>query len=63
MKSFHHTAVNKVCKPNFANAEMYTQLQCLVMGRTAFFRTSIKLEHHFSNIERTRMCSSIGDRT
>ena len=35
----------------------------LVMGRTPFYRTSIELEHHFSNIERTRTCSSIGDRT
>ena len=33
------------------------------MGRTPFYRTSIELEHHFSNIERTRTCSSIGDRT
>ena len=24
------------------------------MGRTPFYRTSIELEHHFSNIERTR---------
>ena len=35
----------------------------LVMCRTPFFRTSNELEHHFSNIERTRTCSSIGDRT
>ena len=33
------------------------------MGRTPFYRTSIELENHFSNIERTRTCSSIGDRT
>ena len=35
----------------------------LVMGRTPFYRTSIELEHHFSNIERTRTCSFVGDRT
>ena len=35
----------------------------LVMGRTPFYRTSIELGHHFSNIERTRTCSFIGDRT
>ena len=33
------------------------------MGRSPFYRTSNELEHHFSNIERTRTCSSIGDRT
>ena len=32
------------------------------MGRTPFFRKSIELEHHFSNIERTQTCSLIGDR-
>ena len=26
----------------------------LVMGRTPFYRTSIELEHHFLNIERTQ---------
>ena len=35
----------------------------LVMGRTPFYRTSIELEHHFSNIERTRTCSFVDDRT
>ena len=35
----------------------------LVMGRTPFYRTSIELEHHFLNIERTWLCSSIGNRT
>ena len=35
----------------------------IVMGRTPFFRTSIELEHHFSNIERTRTCSFVGVRT
>ena len=35
----------------------------LVMGRTPFYRTSNKLEHHFSNIEQTRTCSSIDTRT
>ena len=35
----------------------------VVMGQTQFYRTSNKLEHYFSNIERTQMCSSIGDRT
>ena len=35
----------------------------VVMGRTPFYRTSNELEHHFSNIERTRTCSCIGDRT
>ena len=35
----------------------------LVMGRTPFYRTSIELEHHFSNIERTRTCSFFDDRT
>ena len=38
-------------------------LYVLVMGRTPFYRTLNELEHHFSNIERTRTCSSIGDRT
>ena len=33
------------------------------MGRTPFYRTLNELEHHFLNIERTRMCSSIGDWT
>ena len=33
------------------------------MGRPPFHRTSNKLEHHFSNIEQTRTCSSIGDWT
>ena len=35
----------------------------LVMGPTPFYRTSNELEHHFWNIEQTRTCSSIGDRT
>ena len=35
----------------------------LVMGRTPFYRTSIELEHHFSNIERTQTCSFVDDRT
>ena len=35
----------------------------LVMGRTPFYRTSNELEYHFSKIERTQTCSSIGDRT
>ena len=35
----------------------------IVMGWTPFYRTSNELEHHFSNIEWTRTCSSIGDRT
>ena len=35
----------------------------LVMGRTPFYRTSIELEHHFSNIERTRTCSFFDDQT
>ena len=38
-------------------------VRALVMGRTPFYRTSIELEHHFLNIERTQTCSSIGDRT
>ena len=33
------------------------------MGQTPYYRTSNELEHHFSNIEWTRTCSSIGDRT
>ena len=33
------------------------------MGRTPFYRTSIELEHFFSNIEWTRTCSFVGDRT
>ena len=33
------------------------------MGQTPFYRTSNELEHHFSNIERTRTCSFIVDRT
>ena len=33
------------------------------MGQTPFYRTLNELEHHFSNIKRTRTCSSIGDRT
>ena len=35
----------------------------VVMGLTPFYRTSIELEHHFSNIERTRTCSFVDDRT
>ena len=35
----------------------------LVMGRTPFYRTLNKLEHHFSNIKRTRQCSSNNDQT
>ena len=35
----------------------------LVMRRTPFYRISIELEHHFSNIERTRTCSFVDDRT
>ena len=35
----------------------------MVMGQTPFYRTLNQLEHHFSNIEQTRICSSIGDRT
>ena len=34
--------------------------QFVVMSRTPFYRTSNKLEHHLSNIEQTRRCSSIG---
>ena len=33
------------------------------MCRTPFYRTSNELKYHFSNIERTRTCSSIGYRT
>ena len=33
------------------------------MGRTPFYRTSNELEHHFLNIKRTQLCSSIGDWT
>ena len=33
------------------------------MGRTPLYRTSNGLEHHFSNIERTRTCSSFESRT
>ena len=32
-------------------------------GRTQFYRTSNGYEHHFSNIERTGPCSSIGNWT
>ena len=44
---------------------MTFRLNCkiLVMGRTPFYQTSNELKHHFSNIERTQMCSSIDDRT
>ena len=35
----------------------------LVMGRTPFHQTLDQLEYHFLNIERTLMCSSIGDQT
>ena len=35
----------------------------LVMGRIPFYRTSNELEHYFSNIERTRTCSFVDDRT
>ena len=35
----------------------------IVMGPTPFNRTLNELEHHFSTIEPTRTCSSIGDRT
>ena len=34
-----------------------------MMSRTPFYQTLNELEHHFSNIERTQTCSSIGDRT
>ena len=37
--------------------------QVVVMGRTPFYRTLFELKHHFSHIERTRTCSSIGDQT
>ena len=33
-----------------------------MMGQTPFYRSLNKLEHHFLNIERTQLCSSIGDR-
>ena len=46
-----------------ANHEHLKYILILVMGRTPFYRTSNKLEHHFSNIERTQTCSYIGDRT
>ena len=39
------------------------RLYFIVMGWTPFYRTSIELEHHFSNIERTRTSSFVGDRT
>ena len=35
----------------------------LVMGRIPFYRTSNKLKCHYLNIERTRMCSYVGDGT
>ena len=44
-------------------AKVTSVLAEIVMGRTPFYRTSKELEHHFSNIERRRMCSSIGHRT
>ena len=33
------------------------------MGRTPFYRTSNKLKHQFSNIERTKTCSSVSNQT
>ena len=51
------TFVSKSTKSSHAQ-----NTQILVMGRTPFHRTSIELEHHFSNIERTRTCSFVGDR-
>ena len=41
---------------------MYDLLK-LLMGRTPFYWTLIELKHLFSNIEQTRRCSSIDDRT
>ena len=46
---------------NKNNSEI--QYLFLVMGRTPFHGTLNELEHHFSNIERTQTCSSIGDWT
>ena len=34
----------------------------LVMGRTPFYRTLNRLEHHFLHIKQTQTCSPIGDR-
>ena len=35
----------------------------LVIGQKSFYQTSNELEQHFLNIERTQVCSSIGDWT
>ena len=47
----------------FVNNFQLDNIKSLVMCRTPFYRTSIELEHHFSNIERTRTCSLIISRT
>ena len=47
----------------FAHKAVFYLGSLVVMGRTPFYRTSIELEHHFSNIERIRTCSSIDDPT
>ena len=49
-------------KPSYINSKLVLNL-IVVMGRPPFYRTSNELKQHFSNIERTRTCSSISDRT
>ena len=52
--------VNVIRKAQFLSCSHFF---AIVMGRTPFYRTSNGLEHHFSNIERTRTCSSENSRT
>ena len=45
---------------NNTNTQLSILYQKLVMCQTPFYRTMNELKHHFSNIERTRKCSSTG---
>ena len=54
---FHSTNFNTILYN-----EILRFLFSLVMGRAPFYRTSIELEHHFSNIKRSRTCSTFGTR-
>ena len=60
---------SKFCKYMFLMSQhlfmviLVSFIKHVVVGRTRFYWTSNKLEHHFLNVERIRTCSSIGDQT
>ena len=59
-----YNTTEQVSVANFCHFVLKPKMNLLkVMGQTPSYRTSIKLEHHFSIIERTQTCAFVHDRT